>query len=241
MKLKYTLIFCLFMIFSMPKIYASDNVYINSNNVKIEKNLYLNLCDVYSNNYVEFITQETFDSIKNNDLSEIQVTEYIDQFSAITRQGSLTTDYKTLKIIKNGNLVSLILRWLILPITRSYDVFGIRFDQINLNGAVSFKQTYIENNILKLSSSAYFKSLNNGFGVSFLLPGYNTNSLESYIEFNVTGSGNIYGTYQHAQKVVSLSDSMNYTLSSSGYGAVLNFDSSVKEKYDGMGGVNISI
>lgn len=246
-KVKYILTFCLFMIFSISIVNASEivneseNVYINSNNVEIENSLYQKLCDIYSKNYIEYISQENFDSIKNNDLSDIQIIEHIDDFPLITRSGTFTTTYKSLKIIKNGSHISLMLSWLKLPATRSYDVFGIRFDQVKLNGGVSFMQTYLENNVLKMSTSNHYQSFSNGFGVSFLLPSQKIDSLESYIEFNITGSGKIYGTYQHAQRSVSLSDSMNYTISSSGYGNVLKFASNVSEKYDAMSGVSLTI
>lgn len=84
----------------------------------------------------------------------------------------------------------------------------------------------------------------NGFGLSFLLPSGNLTELEETVEFRFNGSGNgtIYGTYQHAQKSLSLSDSMNYTISSSGLGSVLKFGSNnITKKFDAMKGVEIGV
>lgn len=48
----------------------------------------------------------------------------------------------------------------------------------------------------------------------------------------------VYGTYQHATSDLTLSQSQNYTFSSSGLGSVLKFANSVSSKYDGMKGVS---
>lgn len=48
----------------------------------------------------------------------------------------------------------------------------------------------------------------------------------------------VYGTYQHATSDLTLSQSQNYTFSSSGLGGVLKFANSVSSKYDGMKGVS---
>ena len=49
-----------------------------------------------------------------------------------------------------------------------------------------------------------------------------------------------YGTYQHATSDVTLSQSKNYSISSSGLGGVLAFANSVIGYYDGMQGVDIT-
>lgn len=50
-----------------------------------------------------------------------------------------------------------------------------------------------------------------------------------------------YGSYQHAQKSVTLAKSKKYSISTGGYGRVILFDDAVKENYDNMPGVSIAL
>ena len=59
--------------------------------------------------------------------------------------------------------------------------------------------------------------------------------------FKDINNGTVYGTYQHSQRDISLSQSQRYTISANGYGGVLDFDSSVEDYFDGMGGVSINV
>lgn len=52
--------------------------------------------------------------------------------------------------------------------------------------------------------------------------------------------GTVYGTYQHATRSVTLSQSKGYNFSSSGLGGVLDFtNNTVEGYYDDMSGVQI--
>ena len=51
----------------------------------------------------------------------------------------------------------------------------------------------------------------------------------------------VYGAYRHAQGNLTLAQSQKYTIDSSGYGGVIKFDNSVKNYYDAMSGVYISV
>lgn len=50
-----------------------------------------------------------------------------------------------------------------------------------------------------------------------------------------------YGSYQHAQKTVTLAKSKKYSISTSGYGRIILFDDAVKQNYDNMPGVSIAL
>ena len=65
-------------------------------------------------------------------------------------------------------------------------------------------------------------------------------NLEISLTFMVSGSGTVYGSYQHASTATTLAESKKYTISSSGYGRVINFDASVRNKYAAMTGVDLS-
>lgn len=219
----------------------TTHYYINQENVKIESDLYEKLCDIYSKSYVEFISQDKYDLIKNNDISKIEIIDNVENLFIIPYSNDYSTTYKNIKIVKNGSLITLLLIWLKLPSTRSYDVMGIRFDGVSLSGTPSFSQTYIQNGKYKRDSTNYLQSFSNGFGTSFALPSGNISNLVQSIDFYYNGSGKIYGSYQHAQKSISLANSKKYTISNIGYGKVIEFDSSVKNYYDAMSGVCIDI
>lgn len=188
---------------------TESDVYINVNNVEISIELYEKLSEIYSKSYLEFIPQEIFDVIKNNNLDEIEIIEFYD--TPLSRAAYHQTNYKSLKMIKNGTHITLMLSWIKMPETRSYDVIGIRFTgSAKLSGSITFLQTYKIDTSLKYSSTNYVQNFSNGFGTSFLLPSGDINMLEESIDFNISGSGTIFGSYQHAQNNVSLANSKKY-------------------------------
>lgn len=110
---------------------------------------------------------------------------------------------------------------------------------VTLNGTFTFKQTYVLNGLYKVTFNGNNKTLSNGFRSSALLQ---TGSSQEYsLTFMVSGSGTVYGTYQHAVSSVTLNQSKDYTISSFGLGKVLDFSSSVKDKYDRMTGVDLAV
>ncbi len=240
---KILIIACFFYIclFTNTKVNASSENYVNSENVKIEYSLYEKLCNIYSENYVEYISQGRFDEIKNNDLSNIKIVEYMDIPQILPFSTQIETGYKTLRIIKNGSNITLLLTWKNMPSTRSYDVIGIRFNGARLNGNIYYEQYSFKDGKSYVDYTNYLQKFSNGFGFSFVLPSGNITKLEHMLEFKYTGSGRIYGTYQHSQKNISLSDSKKYTISSSGLGNVLLFNDNVSSNFDAMAGVYIDV
>lgn len=214
---------------------------INYNGVKIEEEKYNTLVSIYGNNYIDFLTAEEYDMIRNNDLSKIKIDEYSEPLSfAIVPLGAThSTSYKTITIINNSGTITLKLKWAQDPKIRSYDVIGIRFDGPSLNGGVAFRQYYRVNGELKSSTTSVKKELSNGFGMSFLLP--SGERLESTITFNVSGTGIVYGTYQHAVTNVTLNESTSYSISYLGLGKVLKYSDLISEKYDRMSGVDVNV
>lgn len=69
-----------------------------------------------------------------------------------------------------------------------------------------------------------------------------TNSLQNQLTFTYLAAQGIqaYGAYQHAKSEVTLSQSKNYSFSSSGKGGVFDFANSVWPKYDDMQGVYVN-
>ena len=158
------------------------------------------------------------------------------------------TEYKKITIEDINREIILTVEWKKNPAVRSYDVIalrgvGVTFDYDSIKGIQNYS---LNNNVSKIyyyNTSENVKLFSNGFGVSMNLVNGATNyclslSINYFKDIN---NGTVYGTYQHSQRDISLSQSQKYTISANGYGGVLDFDSSVEDYFDGMGGVSINV
>ena len=137
--------------------------------------------------------------------------------------------------------------WLTEPKVKSADIIAVRF-----NGSASLYNFWGEQHYTN-SSGKQLVSYNNtvtnsqvfsnGLGISMNLVDAGSN-FKCYLAWNGYSSGtlNIYASYQHATSNVTVADSKKYTLSSSGLGNVIKFNSSsISNKYDGMQGVSYTL
>lgn len=174
----------------------------------------------------------------------------ISDWSAIhtTSMKKLTMDaYYT-----QGTVIKLTLRctWTSIPKIKSYDVIGFA---VNSGGAFTLNtesdpnvwgyQIYDGNQIYYDYASKNMKKSLVGQGLSTNISDSVINSLIVELAANliVLGDLSVYGSYQHATSNVTLSQSKNYTFSTSGMGNVFKFANSVKSKYDNTQGLCISI
>lgn len=239
MRKKLLFIFLLGLILIPYATYAKENeYYINYNGVEIERHLYDELCDIYSVGYVEFLTYEEFENLTENGLSNITKETYIEG-NSFSKGPYYSTGSKSVSLVKNGSYITLLGSWIVVPNTKSYDVIAVRLSGVSLDGSYSFKQSYIYGGNYNVIYNGNNQSFSNGFGSSAKLQ--NGTNQEYSLTFKVSGSGTVYGSYQHAVSSVTLNQSKDYTISSSGFGGVINFSSSVSGYYDGMTGVNLSV
>ena len=213
-----------------------SNSYTTLRGVTVEKSLYDKMCNMYSVNFVETLSQEEFDNLSANIDTAVKET-YTDYGNA--RGSYFSTGIKSLNLIKNGSYVTFFASWLQQPNIHSFDVMAIRLSGCSLVGDFSFKQTYISSGNLYYVYNGMNQTFYNGFGSSALLQYGEDN--EYSMTFKVSGSGTVYGSYQHAKKTVTQSDSMNYAIGANGYGNVILFANSVALKYDQMPGVDINV
>ncbi len=183
--------------------------------------------------------------LKNNEsiTEEVSVYEYEHESEIMSLGTSVITEYKKLVLTTINNDAKLTLEWKSLPRYRSYDVIALRGEKVNFN-AITGKQTYFNgtnNHINYTAQTNNTKVFGDGVGISMNLvdnaTGYILELRASYIVLGANAK--IYGSYQHAHANVTLAQSKKYTLSSNGYGAVIEFDNDVKKYYDGMNGVSI--
>lgn len=240
MKKIITTLLLLLVVCCIPTIVSAkelNEIYTNQNGVAIESNVYDKLCNIYSKNYIETITQDEYNNLMENNLKDIEIKEYTDE-GIQTRGSYFSTNAKAVRLIKNDNYITMMASWKGVPNVKTYDVIAVRFDRATLNGTFTFKKTYVNNGNLNVSYDSSNQRFTNGFGSSFKVP--NGTNLEISLTFMVSGSGTVYGSYQHASTATTLAESKKYTISSLGYGRVINFDASVRNKYDAMTGVDLS-
>ena len=218
-------LFIVLLLLVIPNIVkASENI-----EVKYFKTVIDKINDV---SYTTEITQEEYDNVN---MISLYSTNH-------------ETEYKKMTIeVKNREII-LTVDWKKNPAIRSYDVIalrgvGITFDYDSINGIQDYYLNNSKSSIYYNNLSENVKLFSNGFGVSMnLVNGASNYSLSLSINyFKDVNNGTVYGTYQHSQRDISLSQSQRYTISANGYGGVLDFDSSVEDYFDGMGGVSINV
>lgn len=228
-------LFVLVNIFILSTANASTN-YVNGKNVSMTLIEKRSIEKLFGTEYLNEITQEEFNNyqqyFQNPELiqtNSIENTGYISPYSSDNRYTSLSISKTS---TSGSTLVTITLRWLQVPFIKSYDVMGARFEGVSLKNNVN---TFVSNNFATIAS----KSIkNNGFGVSLKL---NNNASTGTItqSFEVTGSGTVYASYQHAMQNVTLLDSQSFTISANGLGNVFQF--SKNYLYDGMKGISTTI
>ena len=150
------------------------------------------------------------------------------------------TTAKKLQMSSTGGsypVMVLSVTWKGSPNVRSYDLIGAYLSGTSLIGNASSTLTYSGGNV----SPSATKYTGSGFGSSLLLPSSGSNIIVS-TTFMESSGGTVFGSYQHAKKLISLSNSQSFTTSVSGLGSVFYFsNTNIRAKYDAMGGVHMSV
>lgn len=142
------------------------------------------------------------------------------------------------------------LSWKKVPVCRSYDIFAYRFNHFDYNNFAGTQLYYFNGTSSRIAydtSSPGYKAQATGAGVSMnLVDGSNITGYELSVVTNLTKNsttatqGHAYIAYEHAQSNLTREQSMGYTLSISGMGNVILFNSSsIAAKYDNMAGVHL--
>ena len=194
---------------------------------------------------IEFFVENNFQLVSTSEVSDADLypTRASDTHSTVSKTLTLhhyesgTTDYVTLS---NS--------WKTLPNVRSHDVIGLRFESIsyqlsNTNCYFRYDDSSTTYTEYSDSSSSNITYASNGVGFTYKLPtGSNINSMYFFLDTITSGSGYIYGSYQHAKSSVTKAQAMNYVFSASGLGNVIyHASATIRAKYDGMSGVSVSV
>lgn len=218
---------------------ASDAYFVSDYGVSLSKEEYDFVSNFLYDGYQKSMTEQDYEIILGNGVNnDIERVEY----NPIMPLGSThTTGSKSLNISKTSlgstTLVSIVATWTAIPLVKDYDLIGAYLDKVSLTGGVSTRVQYPNGN----DSASYTKTAYNGVGASIKLPNVNTSNIIVSQVFNVTGSGHVYASYQHATKTVGLANSKKFTFSMGGFGNVFALDNAIYNSYDHMRGVDITI
>ena len=232
--LSFVLVLSLFV--GIISVNAQDYYYINDNGVTFTKDQYDFITEMYYEGYQTYMTEDDmkfFNGIKMVP-GAVESKEYVDTYhDGYQAKGSThETASKRLKISKSGSTIGISCAWKKSPSVRSYDVIGTRLSGPSIASGVASKITYSGGTIYPSAT----KQPSNGYGAVLKLPN-SGNSIIASTTFTVSGSGRIYGSYQHAKTSVSLNNANSYSIGSGGLGNVFIYSSSIASKYDQMGGV----
>ena len=225
-------VFLLISFFMIVSFAMAKGTYTTQSGIEMDKDNYKRLCEIYSKGYIETLTIDEYNTLMEDNL------EHVQKVTHTPTRGDFYGDlYKEISIVKNGSLVTLTAYWDAIPAVNSYDVIAIRRGSGVSTSNHNFKQIYKSGGNYYTIYNGNYQSFTNGYGYSALL--HSGTDQEYVMTFKVSGSGYVFGSYQHATSNVTLNQSKNYTLSSSGYGGVILFDSSVASYYDAMYGVDL--
>lgn len=237
---KILLIIITLLCFENVRVYALNNTmeyYTNNNGVTFTQEEYDFLSDFYFLGYQNYMTQSDYNNFIESDIMNGTINSVLYDFSnPIGRTtNSLETQMKLLKMSSSCSTTCVIattLIWKSNPSVRSYDHIGALLNNTSLIGGIDSKLYYGTNVIYPSYSSVS----TNGVDSIFKLPN-TASSIKVVNTFTIQRQGSVNVSYQHAKNSISLTNSKLFSYSSSGYGGVYNFDSSVRNYYDAMNGL----
>lgn len=265
-------------LFALTSYVDAKAYYTNKNGVEMTQIQYEKMAGIFSERKIENLTQIEFDKYKDKEVAdsgilyektsylngEVLSQEYISEeeynrASDIENSCSpysdtfqeLETSYKRLAAqLFTDNSVLATLTWKKIPVYKSYDIFGMRFQFFNYLSFGGTQDYYIGNTGYRINydmSSPGFKAQSTGFGISMNLK--DGDDIEEYglliesqlgLQETTSKIAHVYVSYQHAQANLTREQSMSYSMSISGLGGVFLFsDPNIEAYYDDMTGLHL--
>jgi len=240
------------------RVNADEIYYTNPNNVSMTEEQYDFFGEMFWDGFQEDVTQALFNEYLTYGYfdGEIETVEYedIEYLEDELTPGSSSlnepdspmgtiheTTAKKLTLSKSCGTytcgIAVTLQWKKDPTIKSYDVIGaLLYGGVTLVGEPT---TYLKYSGGTLSyGDEYY--VGGGFGTSVKLQTSSTN-MKIAQSFNVTDTGAVYASYQHATSNITKATSQLYTVGYGGYGGVFHFYGAASNVFDQMGGVNTTV
>ena len=240
---KYACLFMFTICLMNEIVFAQENeiYYENSNGVKLTKEEYDFIGEFYYDGYQEYISLNSFQVMKEMNIFSKPITKVFVEDNGIQLLTDVSYQSASKKLVMSyscGSLcvVSFLAEWLTIANVRSYDLIGAYSPSSNALSYLDSRMTYSSKKV----SATETNISTNGISATFKLP--TTDAKYKFVfDFTAPVGTKVHASYQHAKKTISLANSRKYSYSSSGYGGVFRFDSSVSGYYDAMGGVSTTL
>lgn len=216
---------------------AENNFYTNDNGVTLNKEEYNFLSLMFWDGCQDLMTEDDYKNFIASNIINGE-TDYKTLNTIVPFGTSLSRIDRSLKIAKscsNDCYIVITAIWNQTPTIKSYDVIGARFEDTSLT--INSVRTDSTNPNASITNDKIFS---NGLGTSVNASGFKTGTTVVQ-RFNVKKGGHVYATYQHAMGPISLNNSMQYTISTDGYGRVFKFSGTAVNLYDKFGYVDIAL
>ena len=236
---------------SLWSIYVFAEPYFTSNNgVELTEFQYNTLMDILYEDDVYNLTNEDYENLHVDQMIEGTFTYKTQEFETpeVSSTGGLVpyvyheTTSKKLTLARTCYtdvcIITTAVTWKKVPAVASYDVIGIRFENTSFYDSTNAFTA-------KMSGTYYYepnKVVKTGNGladIKKITTGLTYMALDTKIR--PSNNGIVYTSYQHAVKSVTLSEASNFTFSGNGYGQVFLWPMAIREKYDQMSGVYITL
>ena len=222
-------------------VYDENVFYVNENGVEFSTKEYNKISDFYWDGYQKYMTMYDYKNLEKYNFFEnnIESNIYEDIGLDIIPLVEHTTQSKSLKMSKSCSdvcMISLTLTWKKTPTIKSYDLLGVYLDDTSL---ISASNVIVETDKGSTSHNIT-KTAYNGLATSFKLDS-NLSALRVSQTLVVEKKGSINGSYQHAKKNITYSNSQKFSFSKSGIGGVFNFNTGIQNYYDCMLGVKLNL
>lgn len=183
----------------------------------------------------EIISKEQYELEKNNN----QQTKSI-------YDGLVTSEYKHMlmhmaQLDEVEMRLKITLTWLNIPITRSYDIIAIGFQQayVDINSSIFFQQNYTNSSGNYTAITCIPLEFDTGASVVFDLPNGTISALSSYMYYDVIKVDESYtithmdagGDYAHATSSISAANAQRHTVN---HASGIELHSSIENYYDGI-------
>lgn len=228
---------------------ADEIYYTNNNNVSMTKAEYDYFGELYFEGYQEYVTTSEYNKFKTRNYFEgtIQKVEYDESITGTPENHMMPratiheTNAKKLTIAAGcaGGICTMVttLQWKGTPRVKSYDVIGaLLYNNITLLDE-PITRLYYSGGTISYSDEKYS---GDGFGTSVKLRESTTN-IRVNQTFDITGTGTVYASYQHAVETITKATSQLYTIGYGGDGGVFHFYGAAADVFDQMGGVYMTI
>lgn len=212
--------------------------YVNLNGVKMGMEIYNKLVKLYSENFVRALNNVEYRMLCSNNFKNLSLKRLGVNFDVKNNYFNDCNDDVTMKLIRNGNYVTLLVIWDKGKIYRRKHIIGIAFNGSFKWKFSMFKQVYKIGNKTEISYISDNKLFKNGFGCSFEI--YECDEMEVSLTFKILGKGAIYAICEYANIPIPNDVEINYYITSE-FNNIIVLRNLVKRKFLTMGKMELLV